>query len=65
MRRFFVRVAHRRLGVGRALATGLLEDARAKRLTVIANAAAGSDSFWEALGFKPDRRDGHTHILTC
>ena len=21
-------------------------------------------SFWEALGFVPDRRDGHTHALT-
>ena len=26
-------------------------------------AAGGSEPFWEALGFIPDRRDGHTHIL--
>jgi hypothetical protein len=30
---------------------------------VTVNAADGSEHFWEALGFTPDRVRGHTHIL--
>jgi hypothetical protein len=30
---------------------------------VTVNAAPTSVSFWESIGFTPDRRDGHTHIL--
>ncbi|HXO01113.1 MAG TPA: GNAT family N-acetyltransferase [Stellaceae bacterium] len=63
MRRFYVRIAHRRGGVGYLLAEQLLEGARRTCLPVTANAAAGSEAFWEALGFVPDRRDGFTHIL--
>jgi MazG family protein len=62
MRRFYIRAPFRRSGVARKLATVLLEPHAAKRLT--ANAAAGSEAFWEALGFVPDRRDGRTHIRT-
>jgi GNAT superfamily N-acetyltransferase len=62
MRRFYVSARFRRRGVGQALAAALLE--RAGQVRVVANAAAGSEPFWEALGFEPDRRDGHTHILT-
>jgi GNAT superfamily N-acetyltransferase len=62
LRRFYVRVACRRLGVGRALAEKLLEEGGRTSLTLTANAAAGSEAFWEALGFVPDRRDGRTHI---
>jgi GNAT superfamily N-acetyltransferase len=62
MRRFYVYRRFRRAGVGRALALALLT-ARAGR-AVTANAAAGSEAFWEALGFIPDRRDGYTHILS-
>jgi GNAT superfamily N-acetyltransferase len=61
MRRFYVCRCFRRTGVARALAGALL-DADAGRM-VTANAAAGSEPFWEALGFIPDRRDGHTHVL--
>jgi GNAT superfamily N-acetyltransferase len=61
MRRFYVYRRFRRTGVGRALALALL-NARAGR-TVTANAAAGSEAFWQAFGFIPDRRDGHTHLL--
>ncbi|HZK89007.1 MAG TPA: GNAT family N-acetyltransferase [Stellaceae bacterium] len=61
MRRFYVRSMFRRSGVGRALAIALLRDV-ARGRTVTANAAAGSEAFWEALGFAPDRRDGRTHI---
>ena len=60
MRRFYVGLAYRRLGIGRALATALLQLATSPTITV--NAAAGSEAFWEALGFVPDRRDGHTHV---
>lgn len=60
MRRFYVARAYRRAGIGRALATALLENARDRDVTV--NAAGGSEAFWESLGFVPDHRDGHTHI---
>jgi hypothetical protein len=30
---------------------------------IIVNAAAGSEAFWEALGFTPDRQHGHTHMM--
>jgi GNAT superfamily N-acetyltransferase len=61
MRRFYVYRRFRRTGVGHALALVLLTDRAGRAVT--ANAAAGSEPFWEALGFIPDRRDGHTHLL--
>jgi len=61
MRRFYIALAYRRHGVGRALAAALLRQAMAKTITCYA--AAGSEAFWEALGFMPDRRDGRTHVL--
>ena len=61
MRRFYVYRRFRRSGVARALARAVLE-AHADR-TITTNAAAGSEAFWEALGFVPDRRDGWTHVL--
>ena len=61
MRRFYIYRRFRRTGVGRALALALL-DAHDGRM-VRCNAAAGSEKFWEALGFVSDRCDGHTHIL--
>jgi len=63
MRRFYVRAEFRRDGVGRALADILLDEPRRAGRTITANAAAGSEAFWEALGFTPDRRDGRTHLL--
>jgi GNAT superfamily N-acetyltransferase len=60
MRRFYVALIHRRAGVGRALATALLESARGRIIT--ANAAAGSEAFWGSLGLVADRRDGYTHV---
>ncbi|HEU0219021.1 MAG TPA: GNAT family N-acetyltransferase [Stellaceae bacterium] len=60
MRRFYVALAHRRIGIGRALVAALLEHARGRIITV--NAAVGSEVFWGSFGFVPDRRDGHTHI---
>jgi GNAT superfamily N-acetyltransferase len=60
MRRFYIALAHRRTGIGRTLALALFEGARGRIIT--ANAAAGSQAFWESFGFVPDRRDGRTHI---
>ena len=63
MRRFYVRAPYRRIGVGKRLAARLLEPAMRTGQVVTVNAGRGSAPFWEALGFAPDRRDGHTHIL--
>jgi GNAT superfamily N-acetyltransferase len=62
MRRFYVRPPFRRAGIGRKLATALLERARSASRLVTVNAAPASDGFWEALGFAPDMCDGHTHL---
>jgi GNAT superfamily N-acetyltransferase len=64
MRRFYVRAAFRRSGVARQLALALLEGTPRLGRVFTANASVGSEAFWEALGFAPDRRDGRTHILT-
>jgi GNAT superfamily N-acetyltransferase len=62
MRRFYVRLAYRRSGIGRKLAIALLERARGARRLVTVNAAPASTAFWESLGFAPDSRDGYTHV---
>jgi GNAT superfamily N-acetyltransferase len=63
MRRFYVRLSFRRSGVGRRLAMALLARAGSNQRLVTVNAAAGSIPFWEALGFAPNMRDRHTHVL--
>jgi GNAT superfamily N-acetyltransferase len=63
MRRFYVRRAFRGQGIGRRLVDALLENSRRTGRIVVVNAARGSSPFWEAVGFVPDARDGHTHIL--
>jgi GNAT superfamily N-acetyltransferase len=63
MRRFYVGKRFRRRGIGRRLVTALLEPAAKADRPVTVNAAAGSAPFWTALGFIPDARDGHTHML--
>jgi GNAT superfamily N-acetyltransferase len=63
MRRFYVRPRVRRCSVGRKLATALLERRGHTHRLITVSAAAGSILFWEALGFKPDMREGHTHVL--
>jgi GNAT superfamily N-acetyltransferase len=63
MRRFYVRLACRRRGIGRALAAALLDRAASFTRLVTVNAAPASTGFWESLGFAPDPRDGHTHVL--
>jgi GNAT superfamily N-acetyltransferase len=64
MRRFYVRPAFRRHGIGRHLADALMTKARQATNRVVLNAETElAARFWEALGFVPDRRDGHTHVL--
>ena len=62
MRRFYVRPAFRRIGIGRRLVTALLVGVDGKR-SITVNAAPASIAFWERVGFDPDPCDGHTHIL--
>jgi GNAT superfamily N-acetyltransferase len=63
LRRFYVRPAFRRLGIGRCLALALMEKARPLTERLVLNAETElATHFWEALGFATDRRDGHTHI---
>jgi GNAT superfamily N-acetyltransferase len=64
--RFYVRPRYRRRGVGRLLAGALLERAESAGRPITLNAPhAEAARFWEALGFIPDPRDGHTHILAA
>ena len=63
MRRFYVGKRFRRRGIGRRLAAALLEAAVRTDRPVTVNAAAGSEPFWEPLGFVAEGSDGHTHVL--
>jgi GNAT superfamily N-acetyltransferase len=63
MRRFYVRPVFRRLSVGRRLAETLIASVPpGVHLTVNAGTQHAA-RFWEALGFMPDQRGGHTHTL--
>jgi GNAT superfamily N-acetyltransferase len=64
MRRFYVRPLFRRRGIGRAIAAALLDHGLRRVGEITLNAAAGSVRFWEGIGFVPEPRDGHTHILS-
>jgi GNAT superfamily N-acetyltransferase len=63
MRRFYVGKSFRRHGIGRALAEKLLAHARFSARLVTVNAAAGSEPFWEPLGFVLEVQHGHTHVI--
>lgn len=64
MRRFYVYPPYRRRGVGRIMARFLLERPEVVDRPVTLNAPhAEAARFWQTLGFIPDARDGHTHIL--
>ena len=64
MRRFYVRPAFRRQGIGCKLAIALIEPALACGSAITVNAGnIDAPAFWIRLGFTPDLRDGHTHIL--
>jgi GNAT superfamily N-acetyltransferase len=58
-----VRASYRRRGIGGMLARGLLDKPRSAGRLVTVNAAGGSAPFWQSLGFSPEERDGHTHVL--
>jgi GNAT superfamily N-acetyltransferase len=63
MRRFYVSPRFRRGGIGATLARTLRDRALASGRAIALNASPESVPFWEALGFVPDPRDGHTHCL--
>jgi GNAT superfamily N-acetyltransferase len=52
MRRFYVRPAFRRIGVGRQLVTALLAGVDGDR-SITVNAAPASIAFWESVGLNP------------
>ncbi|WFU05865.1 GNAT family N-acetyltransferase (plasmid) [Rhizobium sp. CB3171] len=64
MRRFFIRPAYRRCGLGRQLAAAILNRTIPKGTIVTVNADnADAAAFWEALGFRRDPQLGHSHWL--
>lgn len=64
MRRFYVRPPFRRIGIGRLLVGALPERTRLSGRDVMVNAdTPGGPFFWQAMGFTPNRVDGHTHVL--
>lgn len=63
MRRFYVRAVFRRQGVGRQLAETLIAGVRPGVHLVVNAGTQQAARFWEALGFMPEQRDGHTHTL--
>ncbi|MGC9270282.1 GNAT family N-acetyltransferase, partial [Acidiphilium sp.] len=63
MRRFYVRPLFRRTGVGRALVTQLMAAVPHGAIVTVHAGDAAASAFWVALGFAPEARDGHTHVL--
>ena len=64
MRRLYVRPARRRSGVGRAIAGAMIQQGFAGARVLTVNAGTpDAPAFWEAMGFRPDRRNGRTHAL--
>ncbi|NNH83540.1 GNAT family N-acetyltransferase [Rhizobium laguerreae] len=64
MRRFYVRPAFRRRGIGRKIAVFVLEHAKAfNREIVLYTAGPEAEAFWPTLGFAPTERENTTHIF--
>jgi GNAT superfamily N-acetyltransferase len=65
IRHVYVRPEHRRGGVGRTLASALIQQGLALAPRLSLNAAdAGASAFWEAMGFQPDAGGTRrTHLL--
>lgn len=65
MRRLYVAPAFRRGGVGRVLATAMIQQGLQGRplLTVNAAASVAAAPFWESMGFVRASRPGATHEL--
>jgi nucleoside triphosphate diphosphatase len=63
MRRFYVAKEFRRRGVARRIAVSLLAREEIAGLPIVVNAGAGSEAFWESLGFASNRQQGHTHTM--
>lgn len=64
MRRFYVRAAFRRFGVGRKIALHVLEHARPFGRPIVLHAVnPEAAAFWPTLGFSPIDRESTTHIF--
>ena len=64
MRRFYVRTAYRRRGVGRKIALFVLEHARPfNRQIALYAGGPEAEAFWPTLGFLPIDRQHTTHVL--
>jgi GNAT superfamily N-acetyltransferase len=65
IRHVYVRPGSRREGVGRVLASALIQQGLALAPRLSLNAAdAGAGAFWEAMGFRPDTAGPRrTHLL--
>ncbi|MFT3926940.1 MAG: GNAT family N-acetyltransferase [Myxococcales bacterium] len=63
VRRFYVHPHFRRRGLGRLLASALLDHGRAhSRAFTLHAPRPSSRAFWEAMGFVVDERDGFSHV---
>ncbi len=64
MRRFYVRPAYRRLGIGRKISLCVLEHARPFNRQIFLHAdGPDAEVFWPTIGFVPIDRAHTTHVL--
>ncbi|SUB55816.1 Predicted acetyltransferase [Brucella anthropi] len=66
MRRFYVRPAYRRRGVGREIAHYVLKHADTfnRQIALYAD-GPDAEAFWPTLGFRPIERENTTHFFRC